>query len=79
LPLFLAAGLVAGALLTGPARPALRSPWLWAGAAMAAFVWVPVLAWQAGHGWPQLELARQIRAEYGTTDQRILFAVEQFV
>jgi hypothetical protein len=79
LPLFLTAGLVAGALLTTPARPALRSAWLGAGAAVAALAWTPVLAWQARHGWPQLELAGQIRAEYGAPDQRILFAAGQLM
>jgi hypothetical protein len=42
-------------------------------------MWAPVLAWQATHGWPQLELAREIRAEFGAADQRIIFAAEQFV
>ena len=79
LPLILAAGLVGGALLTPAARPALRSPWLWAGAAVAVLAWAPVLAWQAAHGWPQLELARQIRAEYGTPGQRMTFVVVQFL
>lgn len=79
LPAFLVAALLAGALLTPAARPVLRSRWLWAGALSATVLWAPVLLWQARHGWPQLELARQIRAEYGTPGQRIAFVAGQFL
>ena len=37
-----------------------RSPWLWAGSALALALWLPNLLWQARHGWPQLELAAEI-------------------
>jgi len=40
-----------------------RSPWLWAGAALALALWSPNLIWQAQHGWPQLELADKISQE----------------
>jgi hypothetical protein len=60
--LLLVASLVVGFALARRFEP-LRSPWLWAGAAVAAVLWAPNLAWQAGHGWPQLELARKIAAE----------------
>ena len=40
-----------------------RSPWLWAGAALAVALWLPNLLWQAHHGWPQLELAAKIAEE----------------
>ena len=40
-----------------------RSPWLWAGVALAAVLWLPNLLWQARHGWPQLELAAKIADE----------------
>ena len=40
-----------------------RSRWLWAGAALAFALWLPNLAWQASHGWPQLELAGKIGQE----------------
>lgn len=66
LPVFLAVGIAVGILLTPSARPVLRSAWLWCGVLVAAVLWAPVLAWQAVHGWPQLTLAGQIRAEYGT-------------
>jgi hypothetical protein len=57
----------------------LRNRWLWMGLAVAALVWVPVLVWQARHGWPQLTLARQISAEYGTASERLNFAILQLV
>jgi hypothetical protein len=77
LPALLAGVLLVGVLLTPTARPALRSRWLYAGAAIAAACWAPVLIWQADHGWPQVTLARQIHAEYGRLDQRVAFWVEQ--
>jgi 4-amino-4-deoxy-L-arabinose transferase-like glycosyltransferase len=53
----LVAALLAGALIAGPRR-VLRGPWLFAGIAIAAALWVPNLLWQAGHGWPQLQMAQ---------------------
>jgi hypothetical protein len=52
--LWLAVGLVAG-----PRRP-FTSRWFWAGAVIAVLLWAPYLAWQAGHGWPELSVARSI-------------------
>lgn len=58
---FLGAGLAAGVALT-PFRRALRSPWPWVGAAVAAAVVAPHVLWQIGHGWPFLEFAANARA-----------------
>ncbi len=63
---FLAFGLVAGIVVTPSARHHLRSPWAWGGALIALALWLPNLVWQAQHGWPQIELAGDIRAEFGT-------------
>ena len=63
---FLAAGIVVGIAATPGLRHHLRSPWAWGGAAIALLVWLPNLAWQAQNGWPQAELAEDIREEYGT-------------
>jgi Dolichyl-phosphate-mannose-protein mannosyltransferase len=79
LPVALVGALLAGIALTRSARHWLRNPWLWGGLAVAAVMWVPVLAWQAAHGWPQLTLARQINAEYGTLAERVNYAVLQVV
>jgi len=73
LPVFLLFGLLVGILATPPARHLLTSPWLWAGIAVAAVMWAPVLVWQARHGWPQLTLAGQIHDEYGTAGERAGF------
>jgi 4-amino-4-deoxy-L-arabinose transferase-like glycosyltransferase len=62
LVLLLVASLVVGFALARRFEP-LRSPWLWAAAVVAAVLWAPNLAWQARHGWPQLELARKIADE----------------
>lgn len=51
---FLVAGLVAGVLFT-PARRYLKSPWLWAGAAIALLIFLPNLVWMAQHDFISLE------------------------
>jgi 4-amino-4-deoxy-L-arabinose transferase-like glycosyltransferase len=79
LPIVLVGALVVGMLLTPSARPWLRSRWLLVGAVIAAAAWAPVLVWQAQHGWPQLTLAAQIRAEYGTVSERANFMVLQLL
>jgi hypothetical protein len=61
LPAFLAAGLLIGVAIAGPRR-LLRSPWVWAGAAVALALWAPWLIWQGDRGWPQLEVAENITA-----------------
>ncbi len=55
-----------------------RSPWLWAGAALAVALWVPNVLWQARHGWPQLELAAKI-AEEEAAGNRIELLPLQFL
>ncbi len=66
-------------LVAGP-RAALRDPWLWAGAAIAALLWAPNLVWQALHGWPQLELSAAIAAgSSGTSEPWWLFLPYQLV
>ncbi|MFE2753046.1 glycosyltransferase family 39 protein [Actinosynnema sp. NPDC059335] len=42
--------------VVGP-RGLLRTPWAWAGAAVAALSAAPGVLWQAAHGWPQLTLS----------------------
>ncbi|MBO0864487.1 MAG: glycosyltransferase family 39 protein, partial [Mycobacterium sp.] len=73
LPLFLLVALLLGVIIVGP-RPVLASPWLWAGALIAAALWAPNLAWQATHDWPQLRLASSIAAGHsGSSQPRGLF------
>lgn len=75
LVVFLLGGLVLGVLATPATRHHLRSPWTWAGAAIAVAIWTPNLLWQAAHGWPQLELAADIRDEYLVLQERVAFVV----
>ena len=56
---FLLSAVVVGMLVAGP-RERLRSPWLYAGGALALAMWAPYLAWQASNGWPELAVARSI-------------------
>jgi 4-amino-4-deoxy-L-arabinose transferase-like glycosyltransferase len=52
-------GVAAGVLFT-PARRYLKSPWLWAGAALAALIVLPNLLWQAQHQWIALAFTYSI-------------------
>jgi 4-amino-4-deoxy-L-arabinose transferase-like glycosyltransferase len=38
-------------------RGVLRAWWPWAGAGLAALIWVPNVIWQATHGWPEFAMA----------------------
>jgi 4-amino-4-deoxy-L-arabinose transferase-like glycosyltransferase len=68
LPAFLVLGLLAGVLVAGPRR-LLANRYVWAGAALALVLWSPWLIWQAGHGWPQLDVSRSIAAGNSTSSQ----------
>jgi dolichyl-phosphate-mannose-protein mannosyltransferase len=68
LPAFLAVGILAGVVISGPRR-LLRSRWAWAGAAIALLIWSPWIAWQAAHSWPQIDVSRSIAAGNSTSSQ----------
>ena len=53
--------LLAGLLLT-PQRKLLFTPWLLAGGAVAALIFLPNFLWNVQHHWPFFELMRNIRA-----------------
>jgi 4-amino-4-deoxy-L-arabinose transferase-like glycosyltransferase len=55
----LPAALGAAVLMVGP-RDSLRGRWPWLATLVALTLWAPNLAWQAGHGWPQLHMAEAI-------------------
>jgi hypothetical protein len=61
--LLLVLALACGLALDRRLVSALRSRWLWLGAALAVALWLPNLVWQAAHGWPQLKLAADIRED----------------
>jgi 4-amino-4-deoxy-L-arabinose transferase-like glycosyltransferase len=56
---FLIFAVVIGLIAVGPRHP-LRSPWFYAGGAIALGLWAPYLAWQAAYGWPELQVAHSI-------------------
>jgi 4-amino-4-deoxy-L-arabinose transferase-like glycosyltransferase len=76
LPAFLAAGLLAGVIIAGPRR-LLRSPLVWAGAAIALALWSPWVIWQADHGWPQIDVSRSI-ASGGSASSEPWWAIVPF-
>jgi len=60
MPFFLA-GVVGGLLLT-PARRFLRNRWLWLGAALSLFIFLPNLIWQIRNDFVYLDFVRYIHA-----------------
>lgn len=71
---FFVAGLVAAVLLT-PTRRALRSPYLWAGAAIALLIFLPNLLWQMQHDFISLDFLSAIHTRdiaWGRTDAFLL-------
>ncbi len=68
--IFFIAGIVAGVVLT-PARHYLKSPWLWAGAALSIVIFLPNLIWQMRHDFVSLAFLDHIHTrdvEIGRTD-----------
>ena len=57
----LVAGLVAGVLFT-PVRRYLKSPWLWAGVAVALLIFLPNLLWMAQHDFITLQKLSAVHA-----------------
>jgi hypothetical protein len=49
-------------LLATPERRLLKSPWPWLGGLLASLMFLPNLLWEARHGWPTLEFARNAEA-----------------
>jgi hypothetical protein len=62
---------VFGGLLATPARRILRTPWPWVGAAVAALLAAPHIAWQVANGWPTLEFVRNAQ-QFKIADQSVL-------
>lgn len=64
--LFLGAGIVLWLLLAPDMRRAFRSPWLWAGGAVALVLFAPVVAWNAANGWASFEkqFGRAVPSEF---------------
>jgi hypothetical protein len=56
---FFGVALAAGLLLS-PERRLLRARWPWLGLGVALLVFLPNLAWQAAHGFPTLEVLRNV-------------------
>jgi 4-amino-4-deoxy-L-arabinose transferase-like glycosyltransferase len=68
-PVFLAASLAGGVLLTRRWE-IVRARGLWAAIAIALAMWAPNVIWQAANGWPQLAVAQSIASgQQGVTDR----------
>ena len=73
----LAAGLVAGLLLTRR-FDVFRNRWIWLGGAVAAALFVPHGAWQVLHGWPTQEFVANAQRDKITPLGPIGFVAKQF-
>jgi hypothetical protein len=69
--------LFAGVLTAGP-RAVLRSRHLAAGALLGGLIGAPALLWQAGHGWPALEMSAALKIALGA-DSRLAFVPFQLL
>jgi hypothetical protein len=74
--LFFGLGVFAGVLLT-PERRHLRSPWIWAGAGIAALLFQPNVLWEVAHGWPTLEFARNAAEHKNVALSPVAFMLQQ--
>ena len=79
LPLLLVVALVLGLALDRRLFEVLRSKWLWLGVAVAGAIWLPNLLWQSTHGWPQLELAVDIRNDEGAESRVTLIPFQLLI
>jgi hypothetical protein len=68
LPAFLAIALLVSVIAVGP-RTLLRSKYVWGGGLIAIVLWLPWIVWQAGNGWPQIDVSRSIAAGNSTSSQ----------
>jgi 4-amino-4-deoxy-L-arabinose transferase-like glycosyltransferase len=75
----LAGVVLVGLLVDRDARRLLASRWLVFGAAVAVALWAPYLAWQAGHGWPQLAIFADLRVTDGGLGAGLAFPPFQLV
>jgi Dolichyl-phosphate-mannose-protein mannosyltransferase len=57
---FLGFALAVGLVLT-PLRRSLAKPWIWLGGALAVLIFLPNVLWEVRHGWPTLELLRNVK------------------
>ncbi len=74
----LGAGLVAGLLLSRRWE-VLKSPWLYAGGALAALLFLPHLLWQAAHGWPTREFVANAQSGKITALNPLDYVLAQFL
>lgn len=72
--LFLVLALGVAMMLT-PLRRSLVKPWIWIGTAVALLIFLPNLIWQVQHGFPTLELLRNVKE----TGKNVVLAPLPFV
>jgi len=71
-------GLIVGVISTR-ARHFLKSPWLWAGAAISLLIWLPNVIWQINHGLISLDFLKSIHERDVRIGRTGGFLSEQFL
>ena len=71
-------GIFAALLLT-PERRHLAKPWIWAGGALAALIFLPNVLWQARNGWPMVEFMRNAQELKNVSLSPLEFFSEQIL
>ena len=68
-----------GLLLT-PGRRYLRQPWIWLGALLAFFIFLPNLIWEIHRNFPSIELLRNVqRSGRNTALNPVMFVLQQML
>ncbi|MDE2182875.1 MAG: glycosyltransferase family 39 protein [Alphaproteobacteria bacterium] len=70
---------IAIGLLATPQRRSLLRPWVYLGALLAGVMVLPNVLWQAGHGWPFLELGKAGASGKNTVMSPLAFLVQQLI
>lgn len=76
--LFFGFGVFSGLLLT-PERRHFRGPWIWLGGLITALLFLPNVLWQARHGWPMIEFARNATAHKNVALSPVELFTEQIL
>jgi 4-amino-4-deoxy-L-arabinose transferase-like glycosyltransferase len=74
--LFFGSGLAVGLLLT-PARREFARIWIWLGAAVAFFLFLPNLLWEIHNGWPTIALLHAVVGKKYSTVSPLEYVLQQ--
>jgi hypothetical protein len=76
--IFLLFGLTLG-LIMSRRTGSIRSPWFWAGAALASAIWMPDIIWNARHHWAAIQMLKSLHQENSGAGASIGFIPSQLL